>query len=235
MQFDELVSNVTKYLLDVPDDTADLIPVWINQSVKDAQSRHNFRHMERTLSIVTTPNVREQVDVPALYKESRSDPFLIRDNGAVDEIDWAPSRSDMIRQYGDDSTVDVGSPQFILEFFDEVEDVTEFHSYPFPDNRSLYGDGNYRLNLPYYALSAAMVADSDSNFIANNASFYVIYRATHYGMLFNRDEDRALAYAALAEQQYKILRRVDNKSRNTRRNELTISFGANRSSKVPRR
>ena len=58
MQFSELIDNVTKYLLDVPDDTAALIPVWINQSVKDAERRHNFRHMERTLSIVTTPNVR---------------------------------------------------------------------------------------------------------------------------------------------------------------------------------
>ena len=235
MQFNDLISNVAKYLLDTPEDTTDLIPVWVNQAVEDAENRHNFRHMERTLAIVTTPNVREQVDVPALYKESRSDPFLIRNDGAVDEINWAPSRSDMIRQYGDDPAIDIGSPQFILEIFDGSEDVTEFHSYPFPDTQSLYGDGNYRLNLPYYALSAAMVDGSDSNFITNKSQFYVIYRATHYGMLFNRDEARAIVYATQAEQQYQILKRVDKKGRVRRRDELTISLGANQPSKLPRR
>lgn len=234
MQFGELIENVTKYLLDVPDDTTDLIPVWINQAVEDAERRHNFRHMERTLQVVTTPNVREQADVPVLYKESRSDPFLIRGDSAVSEIDWAPSRSDMIRQYGDDPDIDIGSPQFILEIFDESEDVTEFHSYPFPDTRSLYPDGNYRLNLPYYALSPSMVDGSDSNFITSKSKFYVIYRATHYGMIFNRDEDRAIAYAALAEQHYRILRRVDKKGRVRRRAELTLRLGVNQPSKVPR-
>lgn len=234
MQFSDLIEVVEQYLLDLPDDTVALVPTWINQSVKDAERHHNFRHMERTAQFVTIPNQREQLDVPAQYKESRSDPFLIRNDGAVDEIDWAPSHSDMIRQYGNDPAIDIGSPQFILEIFDGDEDVTEFHSYPMPDTQSLYPDGNYRLNLPYYAFSVDMLAGSDSNFVTNNAEFYVIYKSVEYGMFFNRDEKRAIAYRNLAEAQFKIFRRVDKKKRMQRRNELTLRLGVNRPSKLPR-
>jgi len=234
MQFSELQSTIEEYLLDLPSDTVALVPTWINQAVKDAEKRHNFRNMERTLQIVTTPNIRLQATAPVLYKQSRSDPFLIRNDGGVDEIDWAPSRSDMNRQYGDSTIIDIGSPQFILEIFDEDNDATEFHSYPFPDTQSLYTDGNYRLSLPTYEFSALMVQGSDSNYVTNNAEFYVIYKAVEYGMFFNRDEERAIAYKSLAEIQYKIFKKWDKRKRIQRRNELTISLGANRPSKVPR-
>lgn len=235
MQFSELIANVEAYILDLPDATVTLVPVWINQAIKDAERRHNFRKMERTLSIVTIPNQREQANVPAQYKEARSDPFIIRFDGATDEIDWAPSRSDMIRQYGDNTTIDIGSPEFILQIFDETEDVSEFHSYPMPDTLSLYPDGNYRVEIPYYAYSNELVNGSDQNYVTNDAEFYVIYKATEYGMFFNRDEERAIANRNLAEAQYKIFKRTDKMSKVQRRNELTVSLGANRPSKLPRR
>jgi len=234
MQFSVIQQTVKDYILDLPDSTIDLVPFWINKAIEAAEKLHNFRNMERTLEIITVPNQREQVNAPTKYKASRSDPFLIGGDGKVSEIDWAPSRSDMNRRYGNDPDIDIGSPQFILEIFDADEDTTEFHSYPMPDTQSLYDDGDYRLSLPYYAYSDDLVDGTNSNYMTNGAELYVIYRATEYGMLFNRDEQRGLSYRALADSEYKTFKNVDKRKRLQRRNELTISLGANSPSKAPR-
>lgn len=233
MNFDVIVQHVKEYLLDLPAETVALVPKWVNEAVEEAERRYNFKHMKREIVANTVVNVRDLVNVPGQFKEARALPFVTFSDGGTSEIDWAPSQSDMIRQYNDDPLVDIGSPQFILEMYDELTDVMQFSVYPYPDGQSQYVGGEYPITLPFYAFSPTL-SGAENNFITNNGAFYVIYKATSYGLIFNRDETRAATFDQLAERNWKRLKNQDKRSKIQRRNELTLSFGANDPSKLPR-
>jgi hypothetical protein len=234
MNFDTIVTNVENYLLDLPAETVALVPTWVNEAIKDAEKRYNFTHMKREqLLIETTVNQRFLIAIAANWKEDRVLPYLTDNNGFTGEIDWAPSNSDMVRQYSDDPTVDIGAPQFLLNEYDETLETYVYNVFPYPDGQSQYTNGEYRVNIPYYAYTGDL-SGSENNFITNNGEFYVIYKAVAMGMFFNRDEQRGGAYDQLAEREYKKLKNQDKRTKNQRRNELTIRTQANRAGRYPR-
>ena len=234
MNFDEIVSRVEEWLLDLPTETVANIPRFVNEAIHKAEQKHNFLHMERVLEVTTVTGQRELADFPSDYKAGRSDPWYVTDAGGVTEFDWAPSRSDMHRQYGDNSTNDQGSPEFILELVDEVEGVKEFWVYPFPNDQSDYSDGLWRVKIPYWGYTPDL-SGAENNFITNNGDYYCIHKAAALGFLFNRDEQRAALQDNLARVEYKDLKNEDKRSRVKRRSELTVSTGAYDPSKVARR
>jgi hypothetical protein len=143
-------------------------------------------------------------DKPALWKEAGSAPWLAFDDGAVREIEWAPSESEMVRQYALDAD---GRPAFVLET------DTELHVYPLPDGRADWPDEEYRVRLPYWSYSAALSAGADTNSLLQLAPWYVIFYAVAEGLVFNRDEQRAGVYQGKAETQFVRARVQDKRSR----------------------
>lgn len=205
MNFAQIQSNVENYLLDLPDETQAAIPSWINEATRDAERRFNWRHMEAEIEIQTVVGVRELVNEPLRYKESRGYPYVLHQDGGRDEIQWAPSLSDMLRQVPEasiDPTKGAGEPAFLLARYDEYDDDYELSVYPLPDGRSQWANGEYRIRIPYWRYTAEGPGLA-TNWFSQNLPYYLIFKAAALGFEFNRDEQRAQYFERRAEQQFK--------------------------------
>ena len=223
MEFSEIQDKVEFWLLDLPAGVAAEIPGWINEAVREACSRHNFRCMEAELLPVTQNQQRELETKPALWKEARSDPYMYRQDGSTKELNWAASESDMIRTYaiqlpdeGNTAAPDEGEPRYILER------ETTFDVFPLPDQLSTWDNGNYRIVIPYWAYLASLVSDNDTNWFTDDHPYYLIWKATAIGFAANRDEERAEYYSKKAEEKFFVARSQDKKSRISDRLSLAV-------------
>lgn len=189
--FAELKTRVLETIIDNPASVVSAVPGFINQVIRRAQDRHNFRFMEETIEFVTVASQRNLGAVPERYKEKRADPWILEDN-ETREIDWLASQSDAIRGYNDDPAVDVGAPREILE------SETAFDVYPYPNGQSLDPDGEYRVNIPYWRYLPDLVEDTDNNWLTDNAADYVAWAATGEAFLFLENEARATIYITRA-------------------------------------
>ena len=210
MELSELQTHVENYVLDITPGITSLIPIWLNEAVRKAATRHNFQFMKAEAAAETSEGERQLLARPARWKERRARPWLLRQDGSVREIEWAPTQSEMIRMYGQaapaegsQNPIDDGRPRYLLE---ELSHITVF---PFPDNKADWDDGNYRVYIPYWELPASMESNSDTNYIAQHAPFYLIYSAASSGFFYNRDEERGNMYMQKAEREFRQLRTED--------------------------
>jgi hypothetical protein len=216
MNFGQLQARVKAYLIDVPAATDAEVPAFLNAALRTAQDRHNFRFMEAEASFVTVEGERVLGALPDDWKEHRALPYLLGVSGSTAEVEWAASRSEMVRLFGESVTLDAGAPKFVLET------ATQLHIYPFPDGRSLHPDGEYRIFVPYWSRLPDMTAGVDSNWFTDNAADYLTFFATAEGMVINREEERASVYVTKAENEFQRLVRRDKRSRLD--NRFTLGF-----------
>lgn len=211
MDLSTMRGYVQDYMVDVPSTVTDaLINAWINEGLRKAETRHNFRYMEATHSATSVAATRKLDDKPSDWKETRAWPWVLRDDGSEFQILWAASASDMLTQFDDSDTDDDGAPAFILET------ESELHLYPYSDGKSDYGDGEYRVKMPYWKRSADLSADSDAedvNPLIGMAPWYPVWYAAHEGLLLTRDEQRAGIYLSKAETDFKLAVTKDKQSR----------------------
>lgn len=208
----ELRARVRRYLIDVPDDTNTEIDAWINEALRSIQHQHSFRFMSAEQSFTTTEDTRKLGDIPDRWKQARHIPWLHDGLGGTIMLDWAVTQHQMRVLYSQDDADDKGQPQFIRET------ETELEVYPFPDDNSLWDDGNYRVIVPYWEYLPELSNDGDSNVITTDpmGERYVLYQAVAEGMLFNREEERARIYFERAGQSAQRLINRDKKSHFTR-------------------
>lgn len=199
--------RVQEYVIDLPSETVGLIDSWINKAIRTAEERYNFRYMADVLSSTTVEGERKLDDKPGLWKEAGSAPWLQRDDGSNRELEWAPSKSEMVRDFAVEDPDDKGSPRAILETADELR------VFPFPDGESDYTDGEYRVRTPYWRFSEVLSSNEDTNALMTAAPWFVVYYAVSEALIFNRDEARGGAYASKAEQEFVKARLVDKRSR----------------------
>jgi hypothetical protein len=214
VEFGQIQDEVESWLLDLPSGAASRIPGWINEAVKEAAKRHNFRSMESELLPVTVDQQRMLVAIPSDWKEHRGLPYLYRQDGSTKELNWADSESDMIRTYaiqlpdeGNTMPADEGPPRYLLERPDQID------VFPLPDDESDWDNGNWRIVVPYWAYPATLTDDNDENFFTTTGDYYCIWKAASLGFAWNRDEERAQYFEAKAEKQFKRIERVDKLSR----------------------
>lgn len=213
--FAALKTRVENYLLDLPSETQALVGEWINKALREGEERHNFRHMEAEAAFTTVTGQRSLGTKPSDWKEARTAPWLLFNDGESREIAWAASASDMVRTYAVGDAEDEGRPEFVLET------AAGFEVYPFPDGQADYPDDEYRVNIPYWARTADLAADADTNWWTDEASWYLTYAAVAEGMIFNREEERAQTYILKAENELQREIRLDKRSRLPRRLTLT--------------
>lgn len=206
--FAQLKTRVKDYLIDVPTKTDALVGAWINRAVRVAEEQHNFRHMEALHEATTTVSTRKLDDKPSDWKENREPPYFLREDGSTREMAWSPSGTDMRRQFDVEDTDDQGDPDFLLET------ETELHVFPFPDGASDWdSDFEYRIKVPYWAYTAELVNDGDTNWFTDKAEWYVTFFAVAEGLLFNRDTQEATLYLERAATEYGRVRTVDKRAR----------------------
>lgn len=236
MNFAQIVSNVENYLLDLPDETQAAIPDWINEAVRDAERRFNWKHMEAQTEAVTVAGERFLLTEPLRYKESRGDPYILHEDGDREPIQWAPSLQDMLLQTpqsSTDATLGAGKPSFLLAVYDEYDLDFELEVYPLSDGESQYSDGEYRLYVPYWRYTAEG-PDLATNWFSQNLPYYVIFKAAAMGFEFNRDEQRAQYFETRAEKQFKKGSGQQKRARLQGTPTMSISLGANGPGRLPR-
>lgn len=205
--FAELKTRVEGYLIDTPSFTINLVGAWINKAIDDAEGRHNYAHMERTLEATTVVDTRFLAAEPSDWKAPRAAPYFLRDDGSTREMAWGVSRHLMRRQFDEEDTDSDGDPEFLL--LDENDGVLV---YPFPDGNSDYTDGEYRVRAPYWGYSTMLVADGDTNWWTDNWEWYLTFYAAAEGLLANRDSQEATIYIERAEvERQKSMRRSKQK------------------------
>jgi hypothetical protein len=133
----------------------------INKAIRRAQEFYNFPGMALTWQVNTVTGVRALTGFPTLWKTSRGYPLLLDNTtSSFRELRWIKGDIDARRLYGNSTTIDQGAPRHILL----TEGFTGAEVYPYPDGRSDYGDGQYRLYIPYYGYLADLTAKGDTNF-----------------------------------------------------------------------
>lgn len=192
--FQQLQERVAGYLIDTPAFTSGLVPSWINKAIRDAEDRHNYRHMERVFEATTVAGERVLAARPADWKMAREAPYLLHDDGETKELGWAASREQMRRQFGEDNPQDAAEPRFIM---DDAEDGLLV--YPLSDSDSDYSDGEYRVRVPYWGYSPALTGGSSTNWWTDNREWYLVFYAAAEGFLANRDTQEATVYLERAE------------------------------------
>lgn len=230
MDFATVKTEAQSWLLDLPAGMTAKIGDWVNQAIKDAEKRHNFRFMESNVApvpIVTVDKQRKLVDKPSDWKESRGLPYILFQDGGNKEIDWAGSESEMVRTFGyqiaqETSTApdDEGEPQYLLE------QPTQIDVYPLPDNNSAWTNGLHRVVVPYWKFSAALVQDADNNDWTNDAEYYVIWKTIAIGFSWAENEERAMVFERKAEREFQTFKRHDQRSQLPDRIQLRAKKGA---------
>jgi hypothetical protein len=210
--FLNLQDRAKVYILDLPTDVVSELPTLINDAIQDAMEQHNFRTMEASTSFTTTEGSHTLGQITDL-KEVRDLPWLQHGDGGNAELEWAQSKSQIVREFSINDANDKGRPAVIFE----ADAAGNFEVYPYPDANSLWGDGDYRVHLPYWKYLTALSADGDSNWFTDNATLYVLYSAVSRAHALNFDTERAGTWALAAAQQLGEAVRVDKRSRLTRR------------------
>lgn len=225
MDFATIQGYVNGYLLDEVASTTALVPEFINKAMRDAANRaHNFKHMNANLSVTATYNTQLLAARPSLWKAPRGAPWLERYDGTQKELDWGED-NEVHRWYPLEAAaadISTGEPEKVLI------DETSLYVYPKPDAESDYGDGAYRLRVPYYARLADLAEGTDENWWTTNAPWYLIFQAVGEGLGRNREDGRDTTYFAKAEREYQLARKIDIQS--TMRETTTLiprrgSFG----------
>ena len=196
--FAELKTRVAGYLIDNPNFTTSLVGAWINKAMDDAEGRHNYRHMKRVLQATTVAEQRKLADLPDDWKAVREAPYYLRDDGSTREMAWAASQHMMRRQFDEGDATDQGDPRFLL-IHDEDETGGELLVYPYPDGGSDHPDAEYRIHVPYWAYTAPLVDNNDTNWWTDNWHWYLTFYAAAEGFLANRDTQEATIYIERAE------------------------------------
>jgi len=191
--FAQLKTRVSGYLIDNPAFTTALVGDWLNKAIDDAEGRHNYSHMERTLTGVTALDTRLVDTRPADWKMARAAPFYLRNDGSTREMSWGITGQMMRRQFAEGDPDEDGDPKFLLEDGDNLT------VYPYPDGGSDYTDKEYRIHVPYWGVTPALTGANGTNWWTDNWHWYLTFYAAAEGFLVNRDTTEATIYIERAE------------------------------------
>jgi len=209
--FATIQTRVNSRLIDLPATIVTEVPLLVNQAIREAEQKHNFRVMEAEQAASTVIATRTLAAISSDFKEKRARPFY-RDGQdgllSTEIIDWGSSKEDMLKRYELDDTTSDGSPRFIL-----VDDAGSNYSvWPFPDGSSQWDNGEYRVVMPYWKFLADLTG-TGTNWFTANMEEYLIFQATAHGFMLNWDELRAVQWFTLATDKFNSGKRHDKLSR----------------------
>jgi hypothetical protein len=198
-QFSVLQARVERRVIDLPASVLAEVPILINEAMHFLQQRHNFKVMEtETAQTSTTADSHTLLAVPSDYKEARGLPYLVFNDGSTKDLLLAANRAAVLDALTLSDPNDVGEPVVILDAEPNDLGVRNFEVYPFPDGNSQFGDGEYRVVIPYWRYLPDLSAGTDTNWLTENAEEYLVFKATAEAFSVDWDEERSAAWEAKA-------------------------------------
>lgn len=212
MTFLDIKTAVLANVIDLPPAVVSAVPKLINDAVRAAERRYNFKYMEATSSFVTSAGV-QLLGTVANFKEYRDrGPYVSRQYASAYDLYVVSDNGDVNRALLVNASYP-SRPKYISNTGDGLTNLYSFSVWPFPDAISDWGDGNYRISVPYFRFSAVMSADIDTNWLVNNADDYIIEKATGEAMKKDWDYNGAAVWLQSAENKFVEIRLTDKKLR----------------------
>ena len=208
--FSQLQADVRANVIDLPTEVTNRVPRLINKAIRKLERKHNFKVMEALASGTTAASTRALMAVPADFKELRGNKawYVTEDQGNLQRIRIIKSKEALIPIAI--SELAVGVPKVVLEGVPSSGlSVRNFEVYPLSDGLSDYGDGQYRVRIPYYKYLADLSADGDTNWFTENAEDWIINQATSEGFAMDWDEQRMTFWAQRAATEYNDVVKAD--------------------------
>lgn len=219
--FLQIQQRVQKIIIDLPTAVLAEVPTLINEAVRELQRRHDFKVCEAKTSVYTTTAQSEALAaVPSNWHKWRGSPFLIDVDGSTKDLGIANARADAEREWGsiaggEHSIASMVSCPKVL-FIDEPSDeagTSQFCMRPIPDEMSLYANGNYRIQIPYWKFLTALSANGDTNWFTTNAEHAVSFLAAAEGFALDWDLNQSAVWAQKAANKVKEVIDLDKRQR----------------------
>lgn len=205
--FLSIQNRVKARLIDLPSAVLAEVPQLVVEAVRHLEKEHNFKVMETGLyGQATTALTRTVASLPANFKEWRSKPYYRTALGTQRELVWAADTSAPNLAYND---TDQGQPELVVDGEPNDAGISPIQVWPLPDGLSDYGDGEYRLYLPYYRYLPDLAADADTNWFTVNAEEYLINQAVGQGFMLDWDEQRSSLWQAQMQKLLGEVKKLD--------------------------
>lgn len=205
----EIQDRVSGNIIDLPTFVTNEVPKLINSAMVSLQKAHNFKVMEGLVSAEeTAADDPVLMALPARFKEWRGKPWYVADSGTTHIMSIAPTRESIIKSFSADRT---GPPQYLLlaEPVDANTETPTLSVFPIPDGGSDWGNGEYRIYIPYWKYLAPLSADADTNWFTVNAEDYLVEKATSLGFQRDHNYDAMAIWAQTAEMWKKEIIKAD--------------------------
>ena len=193
-------TRVTRRVIDLPPAVTAEVPTLVNEAMRELQDEHNFKVMEAaTAQLLTAQSTHTLAAVPSDYKEARGKPYEVLFDGSTRDLVHAANIQAVLDRFTLNDLNDIGAPGVILDGEPtDVLNARSFEFYPFSDGNSDWGDGEYRVVIPYWRFVPALSGDGDTNWFTNNAEKWLTFRATAEAFALDWDEERSIFWDARA-------------------------------------
>lgn len=212
MDYSGLQTRVQRLVIDLPSAVQTEVPIVINEVIRELQTDHNFKVMEKLVSAQqTTLSTRNLVAVPANFKEYRGEPYILSDLGSIQRVYTSADRKEVQHIFADDDT---GAPMFLVEA-EPTDDLgtRQWEVWPLPDGLSDYANGEYRVYIPYWGYLSTLANNGDQNWFTNNGEEYIIHAAAARCFALDWDAEHEAAMLSKAAIYKKHIMDRDKKMR----------------------
>lgn len=213
MTFLDIKTQVLSNVIDLPPAVSAAVPGLINNAIRSAERRYNFKYMEGTASFITTPATLLLPGSILRFKEYKDrGPYLFQQYAQARRIFTARESGDIQQVVTLNPVLPGDQPRWITVSTDANNTAT-FSVYPYPDSLSDWSDGNYRVVIPYYSYSPTFSTDADTNWLINNADDYIIMRATAEAFMKNWDYNSLALWKQQDQDKFNEVKQTDKKLR----------------------
>lgn len=213
MLFSDLQSLVNTAAIDLPPKVQAQVPTLINEAIRTVQRGYNFRAMETSTLMLTTPgDLTPTPSTIANFKEyMNKGPYLLR--YLVEAKRYVTtSGADAALARLDDAT-NPSEPIFLENAVDQTTGAVTFKLHPYPDQLSDWPDGNYRIVVPAYVYTAPLANAGDTNWFTLNMDDYIWRKAAAEAFSLDWDYNSMAVWLQRAEEFRKQAINADKTSR----------------------
>ena len=195
-------ARVQSRVIDLPSAVLAEIPTLVNDAVHFLCGLHNFRVMQAEADYTTVSGFHVLGAIPADWKEPRGMAYYVSNVGWTKQVNWQPSREYTYRRYapldpnqkGPPVDIMLGEPESVdnpdVSNPDRDMSALNLEIYPYPDGLSDYGDGQYRIKVPYWAYLPDLASGGDHNWFTDWGDRYLVDMATADAFALDWDEQR---------------------------------------------
>lgn len=213
MTYLDLQNRVATRVIDLPPAVQAEIPNLINEAIRSAQRKYNFRAMETSTTMITTLGslAPTPATIPNFKEYKDKGPYLLRRLIHAKRFLTATDADAAQAELAD--VTNPTEPRYLLNTVDQVTGVTTFSVFPYPDNIADWQDGNYRIIVPAYVYTTKLVNTGDTNWFVDNMDDYIYREATGYAFGLDWDYNSMALWLQQAEVKFKEAKNADKMNR----------------------